>query len=57
MKNFIEITDVTVSDKVQSARVITFHTVENGLITKQTEFWPSAIFLNASKAAISAKPI
>ncbi|WP_099608694.1 nuclear transport factor 2 family protein [Vibrio coralliilyticus] len=41
------VTDVTVSDKVQSARVITFHTVENGLITKQTEFWPSAMIAQA----------
>ena len=28
------------TDGVQNARAITFHTVENGLIKKQTEFWP-----------------
>lgn len=34
------VTDVTVSDGTQKARAITFHTVENGLIRKQVEFWP-----------------
>lgn len=46
-ENSTVVTDVKVSDKVQSARVITFHTVENGLITKQTEFWPSAMIAQA----------
>ncbi|MGC5428803.1 nuclear transport factor 2 family protein, partial [Aeromonas veronii bv. sobria] len=34
------VTDVSVTDGVQKARAITFHTIENGLISKQTEFWP-----------------
>ena len=34
------VTDVNVTDGTVSARAITFHTVENGLITRQTEFWP-----------------
>ena len=34
------VSDVDVTDGTVSARAITFHTVENGLITKQTEFWP-----------------
>ena len=34
------ITDVSITDSVQKARAITFHTVENGLIRKQKEFWP-----------------
>ncbi|MCD6160782.1 MAG: nuclear transport factor 2 family protein [candidate division Zixibacteria bacterium] len=35
-----EVSDVDITDSIVSARAITFHTVENGLITKQTEFWP-----------------
>jgi len=34
------VSDVGVSDGTIHARAITFHTVENGLIVKQTEFWP-----------------
>ena len=34
------VTDVSVTDGVQVARAITFHIVKNGLIAKQTEFWP-----------------
>jgi hypothetical protein len=34
------VTDVSVTDGVQKARAITFHTVENRLISKQKEFWP-----------------
>jgi ketosteroid isomerase-like protein len=34
------VTDVSVTDGTQRARAITFHTVENGFIIKQTEFWP-----------------
>ncbi|EGR3366118.1 TPA: nuclear transport factor 2 family protein [Vibrio parahaemolyticus] len=34
------VTDVSITDSVQKARAITFHTVENGLIRKQKEFWP-----------------
>ncbi|MDF9401712.1 nuclear transport factor 2 family protein [Vibrio sp. 1180_3] len=34
------VTDVSITDSVQKARAITFHTVENGLICKQVEFWP-----------------
>lgn len=34
------VTDVKVTDGDVRARVITFHTVKNSLIVKQTEFWP-----------------
>lgn len=34
------VTDVSVTDGVQQARAITFHSVKNGLIHKQVEFWP-----------------
>ena len=34
------VTDVNVSDGTIIARAITFHTVEDELITRQTEFWP-----------------
>jgi limonene-1,2-epoxide hydrolase len=34
------VSDVSVTDGVQSARVISFTTVENEKITKQIEFWP-----------------
>ncbi|ASG01579.1 nuclear transport factor 2 family protein [Shewanella baltica] len=34
------VTDVSITDGVQKARAITFHTVENGFICKQIEFWP-----------------
>lgn len=32
--------DVSITDGVQHARAITFSTVNDGLITSQTEFWP-----------------
>jgi ketosteroid isomerase-like protein len=34
------VTDVTVTDGVQHARVISFFTVEAGKIVRQVEFWP-----------------
>jgi ketosteroid isomerase-like protein len=34
------VTDVEVTDGHVKARAITFHTVENGFITRQKEFWP-----------------
>lgn len=34
------VTDVIVSDGVRSDRAITFHTVRDGLICKQVEYWP-----------------
>ena len=34
------VTSVRVTDGVVKARAITFHTVEKGLITRQTEYWP-----------------
>jgi len=34
------VSDVSVTDGVQSARCISFFTVVNGRITKQVEFWP-----------------
>lgn len=44
------VTDVSVTDSVEKARVITFHTVENGLICKQTEFWPDPMEAQAWRA-------
>ena len=34
------VTDVSVTDSVIGARVITFSTVEDGFIARQREFWP-----------------
>lgn len=34
------VTDVSVTDGTVKARAITFHTVENDLISKQREYWP-----------------
>ena len=34
------VTDVSVTDSVVEARVITFSTVKDGLILRQLEFWP-----------------
>ncbi|UXI04616.1 nuclear transport factor 2 family protein [Photobacterium sp. TY1-4] len=34
------VTDVSVTDGVRQDRVITFHTVKDGFIRKQAEFWP-----------------
>ncbi len=34
------VSDVDITDGTVRARAITFHTVENDLITRQTEFWP-----------------
>lgn len=34
------VTDVSVTDSVVKARVITFSTVKGGLIVRQLEFWP-----------------
>lgn len=36
------VTDVSVSDGKLFERAITFHTVEDGLISKQVEFWPES---------------
>jgi SnoaL-like domain len=34
------VSDVSITDGVQSARAITFTTVKDGKICKQVEFWP-----------------
>ena|SRR6185369_1808192 len=34
------VTDVSVTDGVQKARVISFFTIEEGRISKMVEFWP-----------------
>ncbi|MDN3609837.1 nuclear transport factor 2 family protein [Vibrio ostreicida] len=39
-ENETVVTDVTVTDGLQTARAVTFHTVVNGLITRQKEYWP-----------------
>ena len=35
------VTDVSVTDGIQLARVISFFTIENGKIARVIEFWPS----------------
>ena len=37
------VTDVSITDGEQKARAITFHTVSNGLIISQKEFWPDSM--------------
>lgn len=37
------VTDVSVTDGVEQARAITFHTIDNGLIRHQKEFWPDSM--------------
>ena len=44
------VTDVTVSDGVQTARAISFFTVEEGLITRLREFWPEPYEPPANRA-------
>ncbi|MBI9109280.1 MAG: nuclear transport factor 2 family protein [Spirochaetales bacterium] len=34
------VTDVSISDGKLKARAVTFHTIVDGLITEQLEFWP-----------------
>ena len=34
------VSDVSVTDGVQQARVISFFTITDGMITKMVEFWP-----------------
>ena len=34
------VSDVSITDGTQTARAITFHTLQDGLIIKQVEFWP-----------------
>jgi len=36
------VTDVSVTDGVQNARVISFFAVEGGRITRMVEFWPAS---------------
>jgi ketosteroid isomerase-like protein len=45
------VTDVSITDGTVAARAITFHTVANGLITRQTEFWPDDYPAPAWRAA------
>ncbi|MFN8051419.1 MAG: nuclear transport factor 2 family protein [Acidimicrobiales bacterium] len=35
------VSEVSVTDGTQSARVVAISTVEDGLITAQTEYWPT----------------
>lgn len=34
------VSDVSITDGTQAALAITFHTLQDGLIIKQVEFWP-----------------
>jgi limonene-1,2-epoxide hydrolase len=38
----VAVSEVTVTDGEQSARLIAFSTLESGLIARQTEYWPAA---------------
>ena len=44
------VTDVSISDGTQQARAITFHTVTDGLIARQVEFWPDPMEAQAWRA-------
>jgi ketosteroid isomerase-like protein len=44
------VTDATVTDGVQTARAISFFTVDRGLITRLREFWPEPYDPPANRA-------
>jgi len=44
------VSDVSVTDGVQSARALSFFTVEDGLITRLVEFWPEPYAALANRA-------
>jgi hypothetical protein len=44
------VSDVSITDGVQSARALSFFTVENGLITRLVEFWPEPYAASANRA-------
>ena len=44
------VSDVSVTDGVQSARAISFFTVVNGKITRMVEFWPEPFPARAERA-------
>jgi len=44
------VSDVSVTDGVQSARALSFFTVENGLVTRLVEFWPEPYAALANRA-------
>lgn len=44
------VSDVSVTDGVQSARAISFFTVERGRITRLVEFWPEPFTAPANRA-------
>jgi hypothetical protein len=43
------VSDVSVTDGVQKARVISFFNVANGKITRQVEFWPEPYAAHANR--------
>lgn len=43
------VSDVSITDGVQSARVISFTTLQDGKITKQVEFWPENYLAPANR--------
>lgn len=45
-----DVTDVSVTDGVQSARAISFFTVTNGKITRIVEYWPEPYPAPANRA-------
>ena len=47
------VTDVSITDGVQTARAISFFTIEQGLITRLVEFWPEAYPAPANRAHLT----
>jgi hypothetical protein len=47
------VTDVSVTDGVQSARALSFFTIEQGLITRLVEFWPEPYPAPANRAHLT----
>ena len=51
------VSDVTITDGVQSARAVSFFTIEAGLITHMREFWPEPYDPPANRAhLVEASP-
>jgi len=44
------VSDVTVTDGVQTARVVSFFTVEDGKVTRLVEFWPEPFAAPSNRA-------
>lgn len=47
------VSDVSITDGVQSARAISFFTIKEGLITRLVEFWPEPYVAPANRAHLT----